>query len=162
MQADDVKIILEYVADIPALIRQAQRELEELDEDYNCLHGIAMDGMPHSSTPGRVTERLAEKLGDDTARAVRIVQLCTLKANYARDFELVHQQIDALGVVAKRIVREHYIKGRKWEDVQTPQNWSVATKKRNGSAALAQLGQMLDGEPDAPGLLARARNARAI
>lgn len=162
MQATDVMVILAYYRDIPALLRQTESELDELNGEYNCLHGIAMDGMPHSSTPGDVTARLAEKLGDDPRRTVRLVQLHARHADLERDEALVRIQIDALGIVARNLVYEHYVKGRKWDDVPTPQNWSVATKKRKAEIILCGLAQAFDARADGEQLLARARDARAI
>jgi len=162
MQAVDVTVILAYYGDIPALLEQTEKELEELYGEYNCLHGIAMDGMPHGSTPGNVTARLAEKLGDDARRTQRLVQLHARRADLEYDSAIIRVQINTLGIVAQNLVCEHYVKGRKWEDVRTPQNWSVATKKRKAAVILWSLAQKFEALPDKEKLLARARDARAI
>lgn len=160
MRAEDVKAILAYTADIPRLLHMADAELEQLDEDYNCLHGIDMDGMPHGTTPGKPTENLAEKLASDPLRAYRIAELKAKKRVWLEDAVIVRGEIARMGSVAQRILNERFIIGRSWEDTAAATGWSISTTKRKGVAALYLLGQRLDLMPGKAALLARARDAR--
>jgi len=162
MQRADVVTILEYYGDIPELLRAVNRALDELDEDYNSLRGIAYDGMPHGSMPGHVTENLAEKIADDPERRRRVADLRRRKRNYLADSAVVHEQMASMGVVATTLLRDKFIIGRTWELSATCTNWSVSTKKRRADFALRLLGAKLDALPNAADILARARDARAI
>lgn len=162
MKNADVVTILEYYGDIPELLHMVNRALRELDEDYNSLHGVAMDGMPHGTTPGHVTESLAERLADDRERRRSVAELRSRKRNYLHDSAAIHEQLLSLGLVAMQLLREKYVIGQTWERAVVSTNWSVSTKKRKADFALRLLGAKLDRLPDADALLARARNARAI
>ena len=65
MQAEETKMILRYFGGIEAQLDDVNIELAELRDRYNPIKGIAMDGMPHGSTPGDSTASLAVKLADD-------------------------------------------------------------------------------------------------
>ena len=59
MQAEETKMILRYFGGIEAQLDDVNIELAELRDRYNPIKGIAMDGMPHGSTPGDSTASLA-------------------------------------------------------------------------------------------------------
>lgn len=160
MQAEDVKTILKYTADIPRRFHMINEELAQLDEEHNCLRGIEMDGMPRGTTPGKPTENLAEKLAGDSLRAFRIAELKARRRVLYEDAIIVRGEISLMESVAQRILNEKFIVGRSWEDTATATGWSISTTKRKGVAALHLLGQRLDLRPDKAALLARARDAR--
>lgn len=160
MRAEDVKTILKYTADIPRLLRLADAELTRLDEDYSCLHGVDMDGMPRGSMPGKPTENLAEKLASDQLRVYRIAELEAKKRVWLEDSAIVRGEIDRMGSVAQKILNERFVIGRSWEDTAAATGWSIPTTRRKGVAALYMLGQRLDARPFKEALLARARDAR--
>ena len=59
MQFESVKHIAQYYKAIPGMLRllqQEREELEELEGNYYGLRGLAYDGTPHSSSPGKPTE----------------------------------------------------------------------------------------------------------
>ena len=71
MQAEETKMILRYFGGIEAQLDDVNIELAELRDRYNPIKGIAMDGMPHGSTPGDSTASPAEQsLQNDPVRAV--------------------------------------------------------------------------------------------
>ena len=57
MRSETVKHIVKYYGGIPEAIKLLKRERDALEDEYNGLGGLAMDGMPHSSAPGNPTER---------------------------------------------------------------------------------------------------------
>ena len=59
MQAEETKMILRYFGGIEEQLDDVNIELAELRDRYNPIKGIAMDGMPHGSTPGDSTASLA-------------------------------------------------------------------------------------------------------
>ena len=56
MQFESVKHIAQYYKAIPGMLRLLQQEREELEGNYYGLRGLAYDGTPHSSSPGKPTE----------------------------------------------------------------------------------------------------------
>ena len=62
MRSDTVKHIVKYYGGIPEAIKLLKRERDALEDEYNGLGGLAMDGMPHSSAPGNPTEALAVRV----------------------------------------------------------------------------------------------------
>lgn len=59
MRRRDVKRIMVYYFGIPSMRAELAVEREELEDEYDGLHGTSYDGMPHGSTPGKPTEELA-------------------------------------------------------------------------------------------------------
>lgn len=62
MRSETVKHIVKYYGEIPEAIKLLKRECDALEDEYNGLGGLAMDGMPHSSAPGNPTEALAVRV----------------------------------------------------------------------------------------------------
>lgn len=62
MRSETVKHIVKYYGGIPEDIKLLKRERDALEDEYNGLGGLAMDGMPHSSAPGNPTEALAVRV----------------------------------------------------------------------------------------------------
>ena len=62
MRSETVKHIVKYYGGIPEAIKLLKRERDALEDEYNGLGGLAMDGMPHSSAPGNPTEALAVRV----------------------------------------------------------------------------------------------------
>ena len=55
MQKKDTEQILLYYGKIEKQLDSVNMELAELQDRYSPIKGIAMDGMPHGSTPGDST-----------------------------------------------------------------------------------------------------------
>ena len=68
MRRKDVKTIIAYFFGIPAQRRLLDQERAELEAEYNGLRGTSYDGMPHSSTPGKPVEELAERVDAGNVR----------------------------------------------------------------------------------------------
>ena len=67
MRSETVKHIVKYYGGIPEAIKLLKRERDALEDEYNGLGGLAMDGMPHSSAPGNPTEALAVRVIENGA-----------------------------------------------------------------------------------------------
>lgn len=67
MQKKDTEQILLYYGKIEKQLDSVNMELAELQDRYSPIKGLAMDGMPHGSTPGDSTASLAVKLADNEA-----------------------------------------------------------------------------------------------
>ena len=64
MQKKDTEQILLYYGKIEKQLDSVNMELAELRDRYSPIKGVAMDGMPHGSTPGDSTASLAVKLAE--------------------------------------------------------------------------------------------------
>ena len=69
MQFESVKHIAQYYKAIPGMLRLLQQEREELEGNYYGLRGLAYDGTPHSSSPGKPTEEAGERDGFERGRS---------------------------------------------------------------------------------------------
>lgn len=54
MQKKDTEQILLYYGKIEKQLDSVNMELAELQDRYSPIKGLAMDGMPHGSTPGGI------------------------------------------------------------------------------------------------------------
>ena len=96
MQAEETKMILRYFGGIGAQLDDVNIELAELRDRYNPIKGIAMDGMPHGSTPGDSTASLAVKLADDVECQRRENELRVRQDVLRADQATIRGQLDRL------------------------------------------------------------------
>ena len=96
MQAEETKMILRYFGGIEAQLDDVNIELAELRDRYNPIKGIAMDGMPHGSTPGDSTASLAVKLADDVEYQRRENELRVRQDVLRADQTTIRGQLDRL------------------------------------------------------------------
>ena len=62
MRSETVKHIVKYYGESRRLSSCLNGSVDALEDEYNGLGGLAMDGMPHSSAPGNPTEALAVRV----------------------------------------------------------------------------------------------------
>lgn len=113
MQAEETKMILRYFGGIEAQLDDVNIELAELRDRYNPIKGIAMDGMPHGSTPGDSTASLAVKLADDVECQRRENELRVRKDVLRADQTTIRGQLDRLNSRYKTILCGRYTRGRR-------------------------------------------------
>ena len=84
-------------------------ELAELRDRYSPIKGVAMDGMPHGSTPGDSTASLAVKLADNEEYKNRENELTVRRVVLKSDLQEIRQKLDRLNddykTILKRAVR---------------------------------------------------------
>ena len=113
MRRKDVKTIIAYFYGIPAMWQMLADEQAELEDEYNGLRGTSYDGMPHSSTPGKPVEKLAERAvagnvwGKLEAVAVRLHVLET-------DREKIQDCMNAINSEYTRIIFYRYRDKYSW------------------------------------------------
>ena len=130
MQKKDTEQILLYYGKIEKQLDSVNMELAELQDRYSPIKGLAMDGMPHGSTPGDSTASLAVKLADNEEY---------LKGRY---------------VYADRSLQ------KTWESIAISIGKKKITAQRWKDAALVVLGGMFDEIPMIEEILSRAYDAR--
>lgn len=159
MRRKDVKTIIAYYYGIPGMKKLLDEEQAELEKEYNGLRGIAMDGMPHSSTPGKPTEELAERVDAGHVRnrlEVIAVRRCVLDA----DRETVQGCLDALKGEYKRLVTFRYRDKYSWTKIALVWSTTERTVRRWHDRAMDRLGEALNETPMPDELLDRASRAR--
>mgnify|MGYP000828393707 FL=1 len=109
MQAEETKMILRYFGGIEAQLDDVNIELAELRDRYNPIKGIAMDGMPHGSTPGDSTASLAVKLADDVECQRRENELRVRQDVLRADQTTIRGQLDRLNSRYKTILCGRYV-----------------------------------------------------
>lgn len=113
MQFESVKHIAQYYKAIPGMLRLLQQEREELEGNYYGLRGLAYDGTPHSSSPGKPTEEaglraLESGVGD---------RLAEIKANetvLSADAAAIRGCLDAVNGRYKQVILMRYVRGYSW------------------------------------------------
>lgn len=159
MRACDAKVILRYLGDIKGQLRAVNRELNELEGDYDGRGSINYDGMPHGSAPGDNTAQLAVKMAESGAKR-RMEVLLARREELQGDAGMIRMQTDRLRAVYKTVLFEHYVYNHSWVKTSIRIRQSEATAKRKGYEGLQRLAELLEELPMAEELLARARVAR--
>ena len=159
MRRKDVKTIIAYFYGIPAMWRMLADEQAELEDEYNGLRGTSYDGMPHSSTPGKPVEKLAERAvagnvwGKLEAVAVRLHVLET-------DREKIQDCMNAINSEYTRIIFYRYRDKYSWARIAASNGVPDRTARWQHDKALDRLGEALEEVPMADELLGRASRAR--
>ncbi len=159
MRRKDVKTIIEYFYGIPAQRRLLDQKRAELEGEYNGLRGMSLDGMPHSSTPGKPVEELAERVdarnvwGKLEANAVRVHVL-------EADREKIQDCLNAINGEYTRLILHHYRDKYSWVKISVLIGVPERTIRRWHGKALDRLGEALEEMPMTEELLGRASRAR--
>ena len=130
MRSETVKHIVKYYGGIPEAIKLLKRERDALEDEYNGLGGLAMDGMPHSSAPGNPTEALAVRVienGEKNRLQEIGVQVAVLEGDAAN----IRGALDAVNGKYKSVIIMRLIRGYSWTKISgklgvpdsTARNW---------------------------------------
>lgn len=109
MQKKDAEQILLYYGKIEKQLDSVNMELAELQDRYSPIKGLAMDGMPHGSTPGDSTASLAVKLADNEAYQNRENELIVRRVVLKSDLQEIRQKLDRLNDDYKTILKGRYV-----------------------------------------------------
>ena len=148
MQFESVKHIAQYYKAIPGMLRLLQQEREELEGNYYGLRGLAYDGTPHSSSPGKPTEEaglraLESGVGDRLAE-IKAIRGC----------------LDAVNGRYKQVILMRYVRGYSWAKTGVRMNAPDSTVRNWHERAMERFGEALEELPEAAELAARAARAR--
>ncbi|MDE6455004.1 MAG: hypothetical protein K2L38_03645 [Dysosmobacter sp.] len=159
MRRKDVKTVIAYYFGIPAMRGILADEWAELEDEYNGLRGTFYDGMPHSSTPGKPVEELAERAdagnvwGKLETIAVRVHVLET-------DREKIQDCLNAINGEYTRLILYRYRDKYSWVKIAAKMGITERTAKRWGERALDRLGEALEEVTMPDEILGRASRAR--
>lgn len=165
MQKKDTEQILLYYGKIEKQLDSVNMELAELQDRYSPIKGLAMDGMPHGSTPGDSTASLAVKLADNEEYQNRENELIVRRVVLKSDLQEIRQKLDRLNDDYKTILKGRYVYAdrslqKTWESIAISIGKKKITAQRWKDAALVVLGGMFDEIPMIEEILSRAYDAR--
>jgi len=159
MRRRDVKTIIAYYYGIPAQRQLLDRERDELEAEYNGLRGTSMNGVPHSSTPGKPTEELTERV--DVWNVWGKMEAVSVRARVLEvDREKVQDCLDAIKGEYKRLICSRYRDKYSWSKIAAAVGVQERTVYRWHDKALDRLGEALEETPMVEELLGRASRAR--
>ena len=147
MQFESVKHIAQYYKAIPGMLRLLQQEREELEGNYYGLRGLAYDGTPHSSSPGKPTEEaglraLESGVGD---------RLAEIKANetvLSADAAAIRGCVDAVNGKYKQVILMRYVRGYSWAKTGVRMNAPDSTVRNWHERAMERFGEALEELPE--------------
>ena len=132
MRSETVKHIVKYYGGIPEAIKLLKRERDALEDEYNGLGGLAMDGMPHSSAPGNPTEALAVRVIENGVKN-RLQEISVQVEVLEGDAANIRGALDAVNGKYKSVIIMRLIRGYSW--TKFPASWVCRTARRGTGTA---------------------------
>ena len=159
MRRADVKTVIAYYFEIPAMRMEFAAERARLESEYNGLRGTSYDGVPHSSMPGKPTEELAAKMEADNTWG-RIQEIGVKVQVLQADEAAIRGCVDALNGRYKSLLSMKYFRRYSWAKISSSLGAPEATARRWNDQAVDRLGELLEDTPMVEELLGRASRAR--
>ena len=154
-----VKEIVSYYQAVPAMVRLLKAERRELEEEYNGLQGMNMDGMPHGTTPGKPVESMVETL-DENHTADRLKVVAVKIQILEMDADAIKSCLDALNGRYKTLIIMRYSRGYSWAHISLEMGVPDSTVRNWHDKAMERLGEVLEDVPMVDELAGRASRAR--
>lgn len=159
MRREDVKTVIAYYFGIPVMRAELAVERVELENEYNGLRGMSMDGMPHSSMPRKPVEELTERV--DARNVWSGLEAVSVRARVLEaDQEKVKDCLDTIKGEYKQMIFSKYRDKYSWPQIAARMGTTERTVKRWCGKALDRLGEALEEMPMVEELLGRASRAR--
>lgn len=159
MRRKDVKTVIAYYFGIPAMRVLLENERAELEDEYNGLRGMSMDGAPHSSMPGNPTEALAVLV--DTRNVWNRLEEISVRDNVLlMDREIIQGCLDVMKGEYKKLILEKHRDRCSWARMAVQNGVPDRTIRRWYDMAVDRLGEALEEVPMADEILLRASRAR--
>lgn len=159
MRSETVKHIAKYYGGIPEAIKLLKRERDALEDEYNGLSGLAMDGMPHSSAPGNPTEALAARVIENGVKN-RLQEIGVQVAVLEGDAANIRGALDAVNGKYKSVIIMRLIRGYSWTKISGKLGVPDSTARNWHGRAVERLGEVLEEVPMVDELAERATRAR--
>lgn len=159
MRQEAVKHIVRYYGSIPDALKMLKRERAELEDEYNGLGGLGMDGMPHSATPGDQTAALAARVVENGTRN-RLREVCVQIDVLEQDAETIRGCLDAVNGRYKAVLVMRYVAKYSWGQIAAKMRVPNSTVRNWHDKGAERLGEALDEVPMADELAHRASRAR--
>lgn len=159
MRRETVKHIVLYYGEIQGTLKLLKQERDELEDEYNGIGGVAMDGMPHNSAPGKPTEALAAR-AIENGTAERLQEIAVKIAVLEGDAAIIRGCLDDLSGKYKRVIFLRDLHRYSWARLAAKMGVPDSTARNWHDKAVDRLGGMLDDVPMVDEIAARASRAR--
>lgn len=159
MRRRDVKTVIAYYFEIPAMRAELNRERAELEDEYSSLRGTSYDGAPHGSAPGKPVEDLAARM-DERNTWARLEEIKVRDRVLVMDREIIQGCLDGLSGRCKRLIFERHRDRCSWAKLSVRYEAPERTVRRWHDNAVDRLGEALEDAPMYDEILARASRAR--
>lgn len=159
MRYESVKRVAMYYKAIPGMLRLLKQEREELEQEYNGLRGVAADGMPHGSLPGKPTEAMGMRVAENGI-GDRLREIEEKERELTADAANIRACLDTLNGKYKQVILMRHVFGYSWGKISTRTNTPDSTARHWHEKAMERFGEVLEELPGADDLVARASRAR--
>lgn len=159
MERHNAELIIKYYYAIPAMKRLLTEERRDLEEECFGVRGVAMDGMPHTTTPGRPVEAAAIAY-EESGAAERCKEIAAKIDALNRDAAKIRCSFDALNGKYKQVVMLRYGGSYSWGGISARMGVPDSTCRLWSRKAVECFGKAFAEEPEAHEILARASHAR--
>lgn len=163
MRYGSVKHIALYYKAIPGMLRLLRQERAELEGDYYGLRGLAWNGMPRGSSPGKPTGKPTEESGLralENGVSERLAEIAEAERVLSGDEACIRACLDALSGKYKEVIVMRYVRGYSWAKISARMGTADSTARDWHTRAMERLGEVLEELPEAEALARRASRAR--
>ena len=143
----------------PALLRLLRQERAELEGNYYGLRGLACDGMPRGSSPGKPTEESGLRALENGV-SERLAEIAETERVLSEDEACIRACLDALNGKYKEVIVMRYVRGYSWAKISARLGTADSTARNWHTRAMERLGEVLEELPEAEALARRASRAR--
>ena len=159
MRFGSVKHIAMYYKAIPGMLHLLRQEREELEGDFYGLRGVACDGMPRGSSPGKPTEETGLRASENGV-SERLTEIMEKERVLTADAACIRACLDTLNGRYKEVILMRYVRGYSWAKISTKLDTADSTARDWHRKAMERLGEVLEERPNAAEIVRRASRAR--
>ena len=142
MRYGSVKHIALYYKAIPGMLRLLRQERAELEGNYYGLRGLACDGMPRGSSPGKPTEESGLRALENGV-SERLAEIAEAERVLSGDEACIRACLDALNGRYKEVIVMRYVRGYSWAKISARMGTADSTARDWHTRAVERLGKHL-------------------
>lgn len=159
MRRESVKELLKYYHEIPHMTRAFLEEQEALENSYDGLSAVKLDGLPQPRQPGKPTEGAA-LTADQKGVWERMQEVNIRLQVLGADAAAIRDCMDSMGGRYKRLLTMRYEYRYSWAKISVRMGVPDSTVRGWHDRAIRTLGEALDDVPMVDEIVGRASRAR--